>query len=98
MRGTCFGVKLCAGLLARPRCGGAVAEFRSVSWTLCPLQGVVEALRALCSQTPHAVLSASLSAIALLSSTGYLPLILGEELRRVSKLGAGLTHGSRLMA
>lgn len=77
--------------------GGAVAGLSSIHWTLCSLQGVAEALRAIHTQTRHTVLSTSLSAISLLSFAQYLPLMLGKDLSRVSELGSGLTYGSRLM-
>lgn len=78
--------------------GGTVTGLSSIHWTLCSLQGVVEALRALHTQTRHTVLSTSLSAISLTPFAQYLPLMLGEDLNRVSELGSGLTYGSRLMA
>ena len=70
-RGTCFVAKPCPGLQAKPQClsGGAVAGLSSISWTLCFLQGVVEVLSAVHTQTHHAVLSTSLLAMSLLPFT-----------------------------
>lgn len=95
MRGTCFVAEPCPGLQAKLQClsRGAVAGLGSISGTLCSLQGVVEALRAVHTQTRYTVLSTNLLAVSLLPFTQDLPLILGEELRRVSELGSGLTHG-----
>lgn len=67
--------------------GGAVTALGSIHWTLCSLQGVAEALRTPHTQTRHAVLSTSFSAFM-----QYVPVILGEDLRRVSKLGSVRSH------
>lgn len=95
MRGTCFVAKPCPGLQAKPQClsGGAVAGLGSISWTLCSRQGVVEVLSAVHTQTHHTVLSTSLLAMSLLPFTQDLPLMLGDELRRMSDPSSGpLSH------
>ena len=100
MRGTCFVAKPCPGLQAKPQClsGGAVAGLSSISWTLCSLQGVVEALSAVHTQPRHAVLSTSLLAMLLLPFTQDLPLILGDELRRMSEPSSGpLSHSLHVL-
>lgn len=54
----------------------------------------MEALSAVHTQTRHAVLSTSLLAMSLLPFTQDLPLILGDELRRMSEPSSGLLSHS----